>query len=162
MQGSLYLSKTFRADRLNGVSPVFNKTPFYQPFSICPERFNVNTIHCEQFHESIMAKTEKSICLFKMIHLRRDLKVERLSKLRSKLDFEVRLCRSKLKFNLDRGLGNLWTSRSLPLQQVFLKREMLVQSTPHVFMKLFTIYGVYIKTFGKLKMAQDAVLLNTG
>ena len=29
MQGSLYLSKTFRAGRLNGVSPVFNKTPFY-------------------------------------------------------------------------------------------------------------------------------------
>ena len=115
MQGSLYLCKTY----LNGLSQVFNKTPFHLPFSICPERFDVNTIHCEQFHESIMAKTEESICFFKMIHLGRDLKVERFPKLRYKLDFEVRLFRSKLKSNLDRGLGNLWTSRSLPLYRLF-------------------------------------------
>ena len=35
MQGSLYLCKTFRASNLNGVSLVFNKTPFHLPFSIC-------------------------------------------------------------------------------------------------------------------------------
>ena len=29
-------------------------------------------------------------------------------------------------------------------------------------MKLFTVNGVYIKAFGKLKMAENAVLLNTG
>ena len=29
-------------------------------------------------------------------------------------------------------------------------------------MKLFTMDGAYIKAFGKLKMAQNAVLLNTG
>ena len=28
-------------------------------------------------------------------------------------------------------------------------------------MKLFTIYGVYEKAFGKLKMAQNVVVLNT-
>ena len=59
------------------------------------------------------------------------------------------------KSNLDRGLGNLWTPRSLP-QWVILRRQMLFQSTPYAFMKLFTISGVNIKAFGKLKTAWNA------
>ena len=44
-------------------------------------------------------------------------------------------------------------------QWVVLRRQMLFQSTPYAFMKLFKINGVYIKAFGKLKMAQNLVLL---
>ena len=39
---------------------------------------------------------------------------------------------------------------------------MLFQSAPYAFIKLFTINGVQVKPLGKLKMAQNAVLLNIG
>ena len=38
---------------------------------------------------------------------------------------------------------------------------MLFQFTPYAFMKPFTINSVRIKALGKLKMAENAVLLNT-
>ena len=45
---------------------------------------------------------------------------------------------------------------------VILRKQMFFKSTSRALMKLFTINGVGIKAFAKLKMAWNAVLLNTG
>ena len=57
-----------------------------------------------------------------------------------------------MKSNLNRGLRNLLSFRYLN-QWAVLRKRMLFQSTLNAFMKLVTINDVYVKAFGKLKMA---------
>lgn len=69
---------------LNGVYPVFLTKPHSTPFSACiAERFHVNAIFREQFHESIWHRLEKHFSSLNNA-LRRYLVVRRFPKPRSK------------------------------------------------------------------------------
>ena len=55
--------------------------------------------------------------------------------------------------NLDRGLGNLFTSKRLSLVGYFKKANANLVFALYAFIKLFTINAVDKKVFGKLKIA---------
>ena len=64
-----------------------------------------------------------------------------------------------MKSNLRHGLANLWTSLAWILQRKFMSPSAL----RHCFiLSYFTINNVKIKALSELKMAFNAVLLNTG
>ena len=72
---------------LNGVYPVFLTKPHSTPFSACiAERFHVNAIFREQFHESIWHRLEKHFSSLNNA-LKRYLVVRRFPKPRSKFNF---------------------------------------------------------------------------
>ena len=112
--------------------------------SACGISFRVHAKAILDFKIVKNIKNETLVKILETFRFRRGLLTTR-----ARSNFKGRL------FKRSRGLENLWTSRSL-CWWVILKRQILFQSAPNAFMKLFheTKWCLHLlKAFSELKMA---------